>query len=267
MKMNKMKEIEYEITRDKVDGFMCAFGMHTGGQHFHKQMEIVYCHFGRQSLVINNQPLLLKQGDVAIISPFVAHGYLRSKALCTVVCIPTIFYSYYNPYFSNLDACNMVIPGRKHNFMILRAMRKFKTAGRKNYLEQLAIVADFLGKLQRQFPDLHNAGDGANDDLTILIIEYINQNFTKKISLETLSEQFHYNKSYISSIFKKNFVCGFNDYLNLIRLNAFIELQMKNGGSFAQNALLVGFPSARTFYNVFKAKYNQTPSDYFKLQK
>ncbi len=260
--MPKLKDCDYEAIRDQQNSFFMIHSTHCCTQHFHKQLELAYCTSGTQVVKINSETLQLNRGDILIVSPFMAHGYELSTANCLVLCIPTIFYSYYSKYFSRLSINDTIIKNTKGSKEVFKALKQFHNIGDMNHFEQTSLVLAVLGKLLH-LAEFKEIATNDNADLTNDIINYIDQNFKDKISLESLSDHLHYNKTYISKYFNKAFNCSFNDYINTTRLNAFVELQLENGGMFSNNALSVGFQTTRTFYNAFKLKYKNTPTEFF----
>lgn len=253
---------KYEVQRDRTDELMLNRGKHCCAPHFHKQLEIVYCDMGKQIVTVNNSRYTLTRGDVLVISPYAVHSYDRSHARCTVACIPTVFYQYYAKYFSNLSQNKLVIESKSRTRNILRAMLKLRKMRDKNHYCQLSAVLEILGEMLEK-GDFPESADGADNELVAVITAYINNNYTQKIDLASLAAHCNYSKAYLSAFFKEHFNCSFNDFVNIVRLNAFVELQSAMGGSFSSNALAVGFQTSRTFYNVFRERYQMTPTEYF----
>lgn len=255
------RKYEYEVQRDKNDEHMINKSRHCCDAHFHKQLEIAYCNFGKQHATVNGKSYVLSKGDVLIISPYAVHSYQSSVAWCTVACIPTVYYQYYSN-LSNLRADMCLMKSKQGTMPILKAMRKLKGMNDRSHFYKLSVVLGILGELldRGEFKQTYGTSD---NDLVQMITTYIDENHTKKIDLSTLSAHCNYSKAYLSKFFNEHFNCSFNDFVNMIRLNAFIELQSEKGGNFSDNAFAVGFQTSRTFYNVFKERYQTTPTQYF----
>ena len=258
----KNKNCKYELERDKEERYYICKARHCCPAHFHKQLEIVYCNVGKQKVTVNNTGYVLKRNDILIISPYAIHSYEASWAKCTTVCVPTVFFSYYNKYFSSLSAENRVIRACKKSKNALKAIKLAKRSPDKNYYCSLAAILKILGELV-DLGDFSPISDSSQNDLITVITNYIDDHYKEKIDLTSLSAHCHYSKAYLSQFFNEHFNCSFNDFVNIVRLNAFVELQNKNGGNFSDNAFEVGFQTTRTFYNVFKERYNMTPTEYF----
>lgn len=258
----KNKNCIYEIERDRIDEYYIYTAKYSCPAHFHKQLEIIYCNLGKQQITVNNITYVLKRNDIIIVSPYAVHSYDESNAKCTTVCIPTVFFSYYNKYFSNLNDQTRIIRAEKNTKQVIKAVEEAKKSKGKNYYCELAAVLKILGELIA-IGNFTVVSDSAQNDLVSIITDYIDNNYKEKIDLTSLSEHCHYSKQYLSQFFNEHFNCGFSDFVNIVRLNAFVELQTTRGGNFSDNALAVGFQTTRTFYNVFKERYNMTPTEYF----
>lgn len=94
---------------------------------------------------------------------------------------------------------------------------------------------------------------------------YLEENYSKDISLDTVAEVVNLSASYLSFIFKESSGLNFVDYVNQFRLQKAKELLCNTSYNIAQVAELVGYNSANSFSKVFK-KYNGiSPGQYRKL--
>ena len=100
-------------------------------------------------------------------------------------------------------------------------------------------------------------------DLGESVVKYLNENFTKPLTLQGLSELFHVNQIYLGQLIKKKTGQPFNSLLNSLRVNYAAESIRKNPDiSFKNLAFSLGFTDAHYFTKVFKQYYSQTPSEY-----
>ena len=83
------------------------------------------------------------------------------------------------------------------------------------------------------------------------ILEYIEENYAKKISLEELAGKFKYNRTYLSTFFKKNVGINFYDYLTNIRFSHAVWDLGFSDISLTKAALYNGFPDLKTFNRFF----------------
>ena len=96
------------------------------------------------------------------------------------------------------------------------------------------------------------------------IIDYINKNYNKKISLELLSKEFYVSVSYLCVILKKITGKTFVDYLTGIRMEKAKEMLRESDLSIIKVAEQVGYVDYFYFNKLFKKYEGITPYQYKK---
>ena len=94
------------------------------------------------------------------------------------------------------------------------------------------------------------------------IINYINANYQRKISLDDISNHFYLSKTYISKYIKNKMGVNFIDYLNNVRLQHAVDDLKYTNKTILKIALDNGFPNTASFGKKFKETYNMTPSEF-----
>ena len=94
------------------------------------------------------------------------------------------------------------------------------------------------------------------------LMQYIDFNYSRIISLEDLSTLAGVNKTTLIGIFKEVYGTTPIRYINRIRLRKAKELLVNTDTSVSEIADLVGFQSIHYFSRFFKAKENCTPMEY-----
>lgn len=98
--------------------------------------------------------------------------------------------------------------------------------------------------------------------LVLKILDYLDQNFTQKVSIDEISDYFHYNKDYIMRLFKKEIHCTIVDYLNRKRVYQSIEALRNNSNSILTIALNYGFYSQEYYSEIFHKLLGVSPRTY-----
>ena len=99
--------------------------------------------------------------------------------------------------------------------------------------------------------------------MTIMkIINYVDANFDKDLSVKQLSTQFGLTPNYLSQIFKKETGENFAVYLNKLRIGKACELLRSSDIKIYEIGSIVGYNDSQYFYRVFKKYVNQTPIEY-----
>ena len=95
------------------------------------------------------------------------------------------------------------------------------------------------------------------------MLNYIEQNYHKKITMDDLVEVTGKSATYLYNLFKESTNHTFNDFLNRYRIQKAIERIRTGEEKISMIALDVGFSSYRYFIKVFKKYTNALPSDFF----
>lgn len=82
------------------------------------------------------------------------------------------------------------------------------------------------------------------------------------INLNRVSEEFHFNSSYFSLMFKREVGVNFHTYLTRLRVNKAKYYLSKTDKSVSEISALVGFSSYRVFTKSFKQATGVLPSQY-----
>lgn len=123
------------------------------------------------------------------------------------------------------------------------------------YMETL--LSKLMRKLATNLPDGLQA---EKQDALYKIMEYINQNYSEDISLETLAERSFYNPSYFSRIFKNRFGMGFKAYITKLRTDKAAELLKTTDLPVKDVLTRCGFNDKNAFYRALEHWYGTTPS-------
>ncbi len=96
------------------------------------------------------------------------------------------------------------------------------------------------------------------------IYQFICRNFQRDLSLEDLSAQFNYHKTYINRLLKKDYGVCFKQLVIELRLNHSLVLLEESDMSLSEIADCLGFYDCKHFGHAFKNRYGITPSAYRK---
>lgn len=94
------------------------------------------------------------------------------------------------------------------------------------------------------------------------VINYINANYTKPISLKTIANALQISENHISRVFNKSVGVSIPDYINNVRIEKAKDLLGNTNGKIYEIAEQVGFSSVAYFSTVFKKSQNCTPFEY-----
>ena len=95
------------------------------------------------------------------------------------------------------------------------------------------------------------------------IIEYINANFAKDISIQSIADALYLSRGKLTSIFTQYSNVTMTEYVRNVRIKNTNKL-INMGYSITEAAFSSGFQNTRTFNNTYKHVMGITPSDYLK---
>ena len=112
-------------------------------------------------------------------------------------------------------------------------------------------------------PKRRTTGEDAERDADFNMLLYnIQHNLSDRITLDSLAEQVHFDKSYLTARFKESLGTSPIRYVNHLRIERAKTLLATTDDSITQIAKTVGFSSIHYFSRYFKEKEGITPIEY-----
>ena len=153
-----------------------------------------------------------------------------------------LFSQIWTEYFQKTEFYEFSI--YSHLFQILTILSRY-------HLNKLQLFNETSPVKRREYFDrLNNA------------IDYIDENYTSKLTLEDVASFSGFSKFHFSRLFKEYMHCTFYDYLINRRIKATEVLLTRDDLSITDIALQAGFSSIPTFNRTFKMKKGCTPGEY-----
>lgn len=107
---------------------------------------------------------------------------------------------------------------------------------------------------------------GSSISLCNKIIEFLNENYEKPLSLDSISERFHITPAYLSSHFKKEVGENISVYLASLRIAKAKRLLEETDQKVSEISEQVGIYSQSTFIRLFKKNCGMTPNEYRRIK-
>jgi AraC-like DNA-binding protein len=246
--------------------------------HIHDHPEIYYLLSGSRYYFIKDRTYYISRGDLVLIRPNELHKTLDAGAPshkrvlihfdpdCIKGSGPEGIDIIRGMFEGDSPVLHIPDPNREHIESLIRDMfREIADSSRwfdtslKSLLLRLLIVAGRCGQ-KKGIDDTANL-DGTQKKVRE-IIDYINENYSKEISLALISKNFYLSSSYLSKIFKK--MTGFNliEYLNSVRIREARRILCETSHKIIDVATEAGFSSISQFGRVFKAQTGFSPLQY-----
>lgn len=99
-------------------------------------------------------------------------------------------------------------------------------------------------------------------DLEQKIVNYIENNIFKDLSLESVADSLYISPGYLSKIFKIAFGMSFTEYMVKLKMEKALELIKENNLTVKEISNKLGYNSVQYFIRIFKEKYGLTPKEY-----
>lgn len=252
--------------------------------HWHDEFEIIFVQHGRMNISIDLEQSVVSEGDIIILKPGTLHSFSQyeNENSETITCVFNI--SMLNAQIT--DACSMkyfspILDG-KYTFPCI--MHK-ESIGYQDILNSLIEMHDIYYKkdnfyeiqlkslLFKMFYYILNdccseyvdfANNNSETDTIKKIIDYIQLNYMRPISIAELAKSAGLSEHYFMRFFKSNLGITCVEYMNDYRLNVATHLLHETDYPIGVIAQKCGIPNVSYFNRIFKKSFNVTPKDYRK---
>lgn len=238
----------------------------TPTPHLHTHIELIRVEQGDTVAFADNRSGPCREGDVFIAFPNQIHYYHDGEppAGDLLIFSPELVPEFGEIFGSQIPA-SPVIPGAGRDPKVrecLRELLRLEDARTDPFREPL-VRAYLLILCSRLIPQMELAPTVKCDtDALKAVIQYCTENYTREISLQTLSDSLYISKYYISHLFGQRLKVSFCDYINALRVRRACELLRQGGLSVTEVAFAVGYNSTRSFDRCFKKIQKVSPQSY-----
>lgn len=236
--------------------------------HSHHNYELYYLSKGERRFFLTNDLISISAPCFIVIPPEVLHKTDGGN------------YERYNinvneKYLSNFQsetlqelALKIIVPNDEANVRFLDILEKMTVVEKKDrYFDSKmnALFSYFIFSLTELNNDITVKSEhtlSKNDNATMNIIKYINENYKDNITLDSLSREFFASKPTIINHFKTVTNSSPINYLIQVRINHAKLLLTSTNMSINEISEKCGFSSPNYFSLIFKKKVRMSPSDY-----
>lgn len=244
--------------------------------HSHNFFEILYIYSGSVQYLVGTERYRLQHGDMVLIPPGVSHRPMQAESGQKPYHRYVLWLS--TEYVNSISCCFprdefqcpsiLRTAGTLWNVIGERMKRGIREAERKKPGWKAMVYGntmEVLGMLYRAVRGSQNLRlPSERPGLLDRVLNYIEENLDKKITLEQVAGHFYVGESTVSAVFRKEMGISFHRCVTQRRLIA-AKTAIINGTSLEQVAEQVGFADYSTFYRSFKSEYGISPRQ-FKTQ-
>ena len=262
----------------------CEAGGTTFPLHRHDFMELVYVTSGKTTHYVDGASLGVNAGEILFIGYNQSHSFyvdedMRyynflvkpeyiSRSLADAQTIYDIFsFFILDRYFDDEKRRVPVIRLSAPQKLELDALaeKMYDESVRKESGYELALDGCMRLILSRIFRCLRQSHtDNFLTSIMPGLMEYIDSNYTKKLTLSELANKCFYNPAYLGRLFKSTFHISLRDYICEKRIAFAKDLLDNTDETVEQIAVRVGYEDKKQFYRFFKEKFGCTPTQYRK---
>lgn len=247
--------------------------------HWHEHIEIIAVVEGGLEIDIEGEKCLYEAGDIAVISPNMLHScYYRfpNSSLYCLMSDMNLFRSrylesaeekYITPLLNGQSAFVTKISGDKELLGIVT--ESYRVCAEKPDAYHLLLKSLMFKLMYHLFSQYNSKNESKSPSKATslsrervnAILQYVDEHYNEKISLEDLAELVHINKYYICKIFAHCTGMTFLNYLNQVRVQKAVELLLGTNRSITSIAYETGFQDINYFSRLFKQVMGVSPSE------
>lgn len=229
--------------------------------HLHKELELIYVQKGACCAIANGKEYTLSDGDIFLTFPYQVHYYLDAvPGEYFVHAFPasalTIIEKTINSHelLNNLFRLDSDSAEAEYFHKIRNASGPYVVAERLAYL--ILIMSKLLPRCDIR-PITHSSSATVQN-----ILEYCSTHYTENLSLDTLSEQLHLSKYYISHSINRHINMRLSTFINSMRVEAACKMLSTTNKRITEIAQAVGFDTIRSFNRSFINTVGITPKEF-----
>ena len=254
----------YESNRDNMRLPLTWYDRHNNClPHFHAGIELVHVLEGSFNATINGQSMVVHEGEMLVNNCYSVHAYVSEKCYSIVTIIPLGVVPSIQKLLTSNRFRNHIIADDVHKS--LEFFMRTMADNPENAVLQKGVSYSLLGYLMGRIPlDPVHSSDQA--DVICSILNYLNDNFSQRLTVEHVAAKFGYSRSRFSHLFKSTVGFSLPQYLNMLRCRSVCESMLSSNVPVVDLAISAGFNNAHTFYTAFKSYYHMTSREYARTQ-
>lgn len=247
--------------------------------HYHEEFEINFILNGKGvKRIVGDHIEEIDDVELVLVGPNLYHGWELNK--CKNKKIHEITIQFHNDLFSDsLLQRRIMMPIKdmfnRANHGILfskktgkeladRLIQISKLDGMDYFLEIISILHDMANSRNQRLLSTFTVDYDTfeDDDKMKLVYEYVQKNFSNKITLDDVSDTANMSAVSFNRFIKKRTGKTFVNYLNDIRVGYAARWLVEKDLSISEIAFKSGFNNIANFNRIFKSIKNTTPSQY-----
>lgn len=248
--------------------------------HKHDACEIILVKCGSLNILIGQQIVTLHQGNILFIAGNVPHRHLQDQECLPIPQVDILYFSiqllppqrlelaeFRNVHRLMETSKQGIVYSQQELFQTINS--ELELLQKNKELDRIISLYKILQFLSKHKGDLVSSITYCKEisyleasDPTILIVSFLNKNYTQEISLEMLARKVGLNKTALCKHFKKSTGTTIFNMLQRIRIENACRLLIETNLTIAQVAVKVGYRNISVFNEQFKKVVSTSPSNF-----
>ena len=251
----------------------------------HEPWELVYVDRGECDIIADGKVISLKQGDMYFHKPYETHMIKTVSGIAPNVFI-IVFSSNSDAmrYFENKKLEASMATKQYIAAIIHEASSTFDLPFNNPQMQKLKLKTEnslwggeqsILLRLELMLIEIirdnsyYKSGrkrffpkDIIEDEFALKVIDFMERRLYGKFTMDEISRELSFGKTYISKYFSK--VCGYSiiDYFNMMKINEAKRLIRESRYNFFEISEMLSFANSHYFSTLFKKHTGMTPTQY-----
>lgn len=274
-----MKQLNYCLENAHGKAYLRQYVYYVGSFHYnwHKEVEILCVLNGQVEVCAGGHVYDLKADDLLLINANVGHATL-SRVPDSAIMLLRVSPDFLKKACPDFEHTEIRLCSRADN----RAERRFSELRRCMAVMLLSQISNqplrtfafdsalytFAWTLLREFPPRRQNNtlysDKDDEQHVHEIIQFLEDHYQEKISLQEIAKRWNYSSTYTSQLFKEYVGINFYDYLTRIRLRQATRMLSETEMRVVDIASESGFQDLKSFNTKFRGIFGRSPTDYRK---
>lgn len=251
--------------------------MHIFTEHWHSEIEIIYCVKGYIDVKLDGTRERVGAGCAVFIGSGVVHEIVECdpNGEMLVIEMGVSFLGINYTKLSELEFLSAVVDISKNDAFgigeLFVRLTEIQCRGLSNDTpwEEMGLLFLLADAMLKKIPNRRHISAAKKQRLKKIsiiqpVIKYVEQNYMNNITVAEAAEVVGYETNYFGKCFKEAVGISFHNYLNRYRIILAQNIMSADNTVISKIGEMVGIPDPKTFSRIFKEKTGKTPSEYRK---
>lgn len=231
---------------------------------FHKHLEILFVTSGSLRVNIDGQIYDLHENELYIVFPNILHAIVQGEASGITLVVDHELFPMYNDMITRFKPETPVIRADTMPPAVSAGLRRVRDIHEASvFAHKQATITGYITAIMGEILELTALVPRDSDsDMVQKLILFLQENYTKDISLEDTAQALNYSKCYISHLITETFQCNYRALLNSYRVSLAQSLLLSSSKTISEISYECGFKNQSSFNRIFLKYSGETPSDF-----